>query len=314
MDTRLTDFDRHMREVRRMQPGSAFFYLDTMKRFDEWRGGLGDLDAVTASEIEQFMARPRRGGKLGKPATQDRDRAAMKAFWKWACTHGVASTDPTVDVAAPKVRNRQPKAVSDDLWSKLWAAQMADFDRAWLGLMCFAGLRRLELVQLRPTQVDFRRQLLLSLVRKGGDTDAVEYGQMSLIVADGLPEVLPDPQRFLECVAQAAEDRRGERTFVAFNTGLTQTDHHKQRFELDDDVSSPQAVNRALESLLGRASLPRNAFTPHALRHTCVTNLLRVGVPIEVVADAVGHSNIDTTRRYVKSAGRLAEWRSRLTR
>jgi integrase/recombinase XerC len=36
----------------------------------------------------------------------------------------------------------------------------------------------------------------------------------------------------------------------------------------------------------------------HILRHTLATNLLRAGVDIVVVAELLGHTRLDTTRRY----------------
>ncbi|MGI5489400.1 tyrosine-type recombinase/integrase [Microtetraspora malaysiensis] len=40
------------------------------------------------------------------------------------------------------------------------------------------------------------------------------------------------------------------------------------------------------------------ALSAHILRHTLATNLLRAGVDIVVVAELLGHTRLDTTRRY----------------
>ncbi|GAA3473365.1 site-specific integrase [Nonomuraea roseola] len=42
--------------------------------------------------------------------------------------------------------------------------------------------------------------------------------------------------------------------------------------------------------------LIRQTFDFHDLRHTCVTLLLNLGVPPQVVRDIVGHSDIEVTR------------------
>ena len=45
--------------------------------------------------------------------------------------------------------------------------------------------------------------------------------------------------------------------------------------------------------------LPRDAVTPHMLRHSFCSNLISVGVPIHTVSRLAGHSSVDVTMRYV---------------
>jgi integrase/recombinase XerD len=289
-------------------------YEATLNQFHEWIDGPDgiDLETVTAREIEAFMSRPRRGGIAPAAATQDRDRIAIAQFFRWAMARGLCASDPTFDVGVPKVRNRSPRAVNDAVWATLWASKMPDEDRVWLGLGCFAGLRRREITSITPESVDYRRGLLLNLLRKGGSEDAVEYEQMARIIADGLPTVLPDADHWLNLVAVLAEQRLGERILVTMDAPTTALQARYQ--SLEDGLPSPAVVNRRLAALLKSAGMSPTAFSPHALRHTCVTNLLRCGLPIEVVSDSVGHHDIDTTRRYVKSSGRLADWRDRINK
>jgi len=43
-------------------------------------------------------------------------------------------------------------------------------------------------------------------------------------------------------------------------------------------------------------------FHCHRLRHTLAKNLLAQGIPLDVVQEVLGHENINTTRRYAKTA------------
>ncbi|BFU47698.1 site-specific integrase [Krasilnikovia sp. MM14-A1004] len=56
-------------------------------------------------------------------------------------------------------------------------------------------------------------------------------------------------------------------------------------------------TDSTVEKLAGRLRRDTGiaGFTPHALRHSFATRLLRAGVPIEVVADLLGHSSSQTT-------------------
>lgn len=58
---------------------------------------------------------------------------------------------------------------------------------------------------------------------------------------------------------------------------------------------SARAVDMAIRKTARRAGLDLSA---HVLRHTCVTNLVRSGNDIVLVAELAGHRRLETTRRY----------------
>lgn len=295
-----------LEQVRRLRTSTIIAYETTLLKF------VASTDKawaeVDASDIEAFMGRARTRNGVGSPATQDRDRIAIMMFFKWLQARGVVSENPGLMVGVPKVRNRMPRAVDDAIWVRLWRSEMADDDRLWLGLGCFAGLRRREIVSVSPDSVDWRRGMILGMERKGGSEDAVEYEQLAMVLHEGLPSLLPDPDRWLDLMIAYSIGRRGERCLITFDTPTTELTRRNLSIT-DPLVPSPAVINDRLCKVLAGAGLDRRVFSPHALRHTCATNLLRCGVPIEVVSDVLGHHSIDTTRQYVKSSGRLAEFR-----
>jgi site-specific recombinase XerD len=62
-----------------------------------------------------------------------------------------------------------------------------------------------------------------------------------------------------------------------------------------------RAVNRALERLLRKAGLSDRGITPHKLRHTFATQLIRRGVDVRTVQELLGHADLETTARYLHS-------------
>lgn len=56
-----------------------------------------------------------------------------------------------------------------------------------------------------------------------------------------------------------------------------------------------RAIDLVLRRLAGDAGVELSA---HVLRHTCVTNLIRSGADVVLVAELAGHRRLDTTRRY----------------
>ena len=55
----------------------------------------------------------------------------------------------------------------------------------------------------------------------------------------------------------------------------------------------PERLSKWFDQKVARAELPRINF--HGLRHSYVTMLLRDGVPLRVVSQRAGHSNVNVT-------------------
>ena len=63
----------------------------------------------------------------------------------------------------------------------------------------------------------------------------------------------------------------------------------------DREPDEPRAIDLVIRGLADDAGL---AVSAHVLRHTWVTNLVRSGADVVLVAEIAGHARLDTTRRY----------------
>ena len=60
---------------------------------------------------------------------------------------------------------------------------------------------------------------------------------------------------------------------------------------------TPRSVQRLFKKYIKRGGISTNA-TPHTLRHTFATDLLREGADLRSVQELLGHSNVSTTQIY----------------
>jgi integrase/recombinase XerD len=214
--------------------------------------------------------------------------AIIRGFYGYLTAKGVLDRDPMGLLRAPTVHNRRPRALLDGTWRKAWGAALDGDDDTAVVVLGFGGLfgfRRAEIVSLAATHLQVSGQVT-SFVRKGGGDDVFPYRTVMDVWQQQMPDTIGDGGAArLEAVIGACVARGGP-----LLPGWV-----------------PDTVNRRLDGWIAEYGVPR--FTPHALRHTFVTNMLRAGVPIELVSELANHSNIAVTMRYVKGGqDRVAEW------
>ena len=66
-------------------------------------------------------------------------------------------------------------------------------------------------------------------------------------------------------------------------------------------------IHRILRGLLERAGLSGQGITPHKLRHTFATHLVRHGVDFKTVQELLGHCDLGTTAKYLHSDGQAKQ-------
>lgn len=258
-----------------------------------WSKQMADtnLADVTPEDVEAFSRRPVRGGTAPAAATSRRELVTVKKFMDWCASRKRIACYGHLTAVAPKTKSGVPKPIPDELWRELWESEdLFPDDRLWLGLGYFCGLRRYEMVTIRPSEVDPDRRVM-QFERKGGFLKSLDYLSMAASVADKLPWVAHGWEEWMDLLEFTATQRA--------------TDVRLSVYATADD---PFLDGNRLSKRLGRTVLPRcgmkgDAFTLHQLRHSCATNLFRAGWQAEVVQKAMSHSSFDITAGYMDVAG-----------
>ena len=285
----LESFMDHLETVQRRRPQTVRTYRYTLKH---WVDCLNNkpLSDVRPTDVEDWAARPRRNNKQPSASTMHREVVVVRVFQQWAHERGYGAS--TVRSAhAPSAPSRSPKPVDDDLWLQLWQSELSDTDRMCFGLGYFAGLRRGEIVSIKPTQIDTKAGTM-RFIRKGGSPEPVEYLAMGQWL-EGMT-VHTGFDNWARIVHEQVERRTelGANLLWWEGTGEQAADSEK--------------LARRLRAALVAADLGDKQMTLHQLRHSAATNLVRSGCPPELIRDALSHSSWDVTSRYAKTSGQMA--------
>ena len=231
----------------------------------------------------------RRDGELGIGDPRARDHAArdfkrhlkVDRGWKPASVNlALAAVDHfnrflglgPANVKREPLAQAAPRALSEDQQRDLLRAAEAarPRDRAIVVLLLYTALRLHELTDLDVSDVSMSARKGLLVVRSGkGDA----YREVPLN---------PPCRAALEDWLHVRDDRaiHGEKAlFVGAQGGRL----------------TPRSVDRVIRGVAAHADLELSA---HTLRHTCVTNLVRSGNDLVLVAELAGHRRLETTRRY----------------
>jgi len=146
-------------------------------------------------------------------------------------------------------------------------------DYAILMLFLGTGIRVSECVGIDVTDLDFQNNAVL-VTRKGGNQVILYYPQE---VADALQEYL--------------SERRQIKT-------ATKADENALFLSLQRKRISQRAVQLMVKKYCSVAVPLKKRMSPHKLRSTYATRLYHETEDIYLVADALGHADVNTTRRH----------------
>ena len=186
------------------------------------------------------------------------------------------------DVAREELAQVAPRALDEAdqrTFLRVVEACPSPRDRAIATVFFYAALRLSELAALDLDDVDMSARRGRVRVR-AGKGDAYREVPLNSACRKALDEWI--------------EARAGHLTRLA-DAGRGVDDRGAMWLSRSGGRMTPRAVDMVVRRLASEARLE---LSSHVLRHTCVTNLIRSGADVVLVAEIAGHRRLDTTRRY----------------
>lgn len=220
-----------------------------------------EVEAITLDCIDSYIENAAKSGY--KPKTVKNKAVVIRSFIKWAYAKKLTDIRPE-SIELPRVQDIEANFLDYDEQEALLEAVECPRDYALVSLLLSSGLRASEASDVRTDDI-FERSVI---VRCGkGRKPRVTF-------------ITPECELAIEAYLK------------------TKKKTHYLLTNRSGDKLSRQYIHRVVHNAAVKAGIEKNV-SPHTLRHSFCTNLLRNGARAEDVQPMVGHVNIATTRLYM---------------
>jgi integrase/recombinase XerC len=263
----------HLATERRLSPHTASNYARDLRALADFagQGNLARWQDIDSQHVRVFAARAHAGG-LG-PRSVQRRLSAVRGFFNYLLRERVVTSNPALDVRAPKAAKRLPGTLDVDQVNQLLDIPPEDSlairDKAMMELFYSSGLRLDELVSLDTSQLDLADRMV-RVIGKGRKTRILPVGRK----AEAALRAWLQERAALASPGETA-------VFVGRNGGRLR---HR-------------AIQLRIAYWARRRGLPAHVH-PHLFRHSFATHLLESSKDLRGVQELLGHADISTTQIY----------------
>jgi integrase/recombinase XerC len=272
-------FLRHLAQERRLSAHTGAAYQRDLAALADWcdKQGLEDWPQIDHGHVRSFAARSHAGG-LG-PRSIQRRLSAIRSFFQYLQREGLCTSNPAVDVQAPKVPKRLPHTLDADQMARVLEPvapaqvvgdpRLATRDLAIMELLYSSGLRLAELISLDLAALDLADRTV-RVTGKGNKTRIVPVGAMAVAAIRRWLALRPE--------------------FVKNGDTAVFVGQNGRRL-------GARAIQLRLAQIARQQGLPIRLH-PHLFRHSFATHLLESSHDLRGVQELLGHADISTTQVY----------------
>lgn len=266
---------RYLRLERGFTPNTIDAYVHDLEHLSAFLEGKGISPfAVKLRDLEEFAASLHDLG-LG-PRSQTRILFGIRSFYKYLVLDGYLEVNPTELLESPRLPEYLPEYLTTEEVDRLEASidlttNEGHRNRAIIEVLFSCGLRVSELTNLKLSDLNL-------------------HDRFMRVVGKGHRErLVPVSDKAIKELGLWFDDRRqmnikpGEEDYVFLN----RRGHHLTRTMILIMIKR-QAAEAGITKTI----------SPHTLRHSFATAMLRGGADLRVIQVLLGHANIGTTEVY----------------
>lgn len=272
-------------------------YLSDLTQFNVFAGGDLPLRSVSGALIERWSAHLRQ--RSYSPASIRRKMVVLRVFCSYWVRKGSLRESPFWRVKLSYGRVEQlPRALSASEMRKLLSQARRDDSSADAVLTGNGATSPASVKVSSPEYRSLRNLALVDLLFATG----LRVGEVSSLnvqdffVREAVFKVQGKGGRDRLAVVADEETLRVQRKYLEARARI-RTRSPALFLNSSGNRLTTQGITNVVKRLREAAGIKRHV-TPHMLRHTVATLLLRNGVDIRIVQEFLGHASIATTQRY----------------
>jgi integrase/recombinase XerC len=232
---------------------------------------IGDTDITTLSHQDILGWVKKEHGKGSSPKTLQRKLSTVRSFFNFLINSEIVTTNPALNIKAPKASKNLPKIINIDELSYLLdmtpANDLQARDIASFDLLYSCGIRLSELSAIELKDIN-RSQNSIRVTGKGNKQRITYFGNKTIVSLD----------RWL-----AIRDKLNPQTNHLF-------------ISRDGKHLSNRSIQKRLEIFAQKYASKH--IHPHMLRHSFASHVLDSSKDLLAVKDLLGHADISSTQIY----------------
>ena len=238
---------------------------------------ITELGQISSQKINDFISLLAKN--FYAPKTQARKLSALREFCKFLFSENLISQNPAADIDSPKLEKPLPKFLNEAEMNRLIdvAKKAQDITHrriaAMLILMYHCGLRVSELVTAPLNSINTTKKQI-TIFGKGAKERIIPISETAL-------EEIEDYLTFRKCFIKGKDNKWLFPSKTAQDGHITRDSFYKH-----------------LKEIAAQAGISPSRVTPHVLRHSFATQLLRHDADLRSVQKMLGHESIGTTQIY----------------
>ena len=237
-----------------------------------------------------------------RDTTTARKVAALKSFFNFLVHEEAIKENPTEFLTSPRVGRSLPKFLSEEEVERLLsqaekeASPEGRRDWAILELLYATGLRVSELVSLDMYDIDLQEGYVRCMGKGSKERIAYMYPRAVQALRTYIESARP---RFVSSTGTYVKDDTQNPMGKPVNKVKAGGSKEEKGLFVNQrgDRLTRQWVWTILKTYARRAGLDK-PITPHVLRHSFATHMLRGGASLRHLQELLGHSSITTTQVY----------------